>query len=197
MVTTGFSKPYIAKYSNSGTTVTYTGAASLGRGVSVSLDIETADDNDFYADNALAETETAQFTSGSATVTIDGLEPEAATLALGLPAAQEVTVGEKKVSFQAYGDDMNVPYLGFGFIRRGQMKGVVKYYPTIFPKVKFSLPGEEAETSEDTINWQTQELSASLLRDDTAKRNWKYAGEGLETEAEAEAALKAFLGATA
>ena len=53
-VTIGFSKPYVAKYSAAGTNVTYTGGMDLGRGVSLSLDIETADDNNFYADNVIA-----------------------------------------------------------------------------------------------------------------------------------------------
>lgn len=42
MVTTGFSKPYIAKYSNVGTAVTYSGGMKLGRGVELKLDIDTA-----------------------------------------------------------------------------------------------------------------------------------------------------------
>ena len=86
MVTTGFSMPYVAKYANTGTTVTYTSGMDLARGVSMSLEIDTADDNNFYANNVLAEVETAQFTSGSATVTVDGLSNEAATLIFGLPA---------------------------------------------------------------------------------------------------------------
>ncbi len=77
MVTTGFSKPYIAKYSNTGTAVTYSDGMKLGRGVELKLDIDTADDNNFYADNVVAETETSQFTSGSVTTTVDGLEPAA------------------------------------------------------------------------------------------------------------------------
>ena len=44
-VITGFSKPYIANYAASGTTVTYSGGMVLARGVSVSLAPESADDN--------------------------------------------------------------------------------------------------------------------------------------------------------
>ena len=43
-------------YSNEGQVVTYTNPKALGRGVSVELEIDTADDNNFYADNVLAET---------------------------------------------------------------------------------------------------------------------------------------------
>lgn len=194
MVTTGFSKPYVAKYANTGQTVTYTSVSSLGRGVSLSLEIDTADDNNFYADNVVAETETAQFTSGSATITVDGLDSDAATMIFGLPAPENVQVSGEQVPFQGYGE-MNAPFVGFGCVRRTMMNGVTKYWPLILPKIKFGIPSEEMATQENTIDWQTQELNATVLRDDTAAANWKYISEeGMDTEAEAETAIKAFLG---
>lgn len=194
MVTTGFSKPYVAKYSASGQTVTYSGGLKLGRAVSMTLDIETADDNNFYADNVLAETESSNFTSGSATITVDGLDNDAAALILGLGATQELQVNSAPINMQGYGQAMQAPYVGYGCVRRTQMQGKVQYWPYILPKVKFSIPGDEVETSEDQINWQTQELSATVQRDDTAAANWKLISEeGMDTEAEAEAAVKAFL----
>lgn len=196
MVTTGFSKPYVAKYSNAGKVVTYSECMSLGRGVSVSLDIDTADDNNFYADNVVAETETSQFTSGTATITIDGLEPAAAKLIYGLPAAQNVSVGDTQVAFQGYGE-LTPPYVGVGCVRRTMMNGVTSYWPLILPKGRMAISSDEATTQEDTIDWQTQELTMTVLRDDTEARNWKYLSEeGMATEAEAEKAVVAFLGGT-
>ena len=61
-VCTGFSKPYVAKYSNAGGVVSYSGCMQLARGVSVSLSLDTTDDNNFYADNIVAETAAAVFT---------------------------------------------------------------------------------------------------------------------------------------
>ena len=197
MVTTGFSKPYVAKYANTGQTVNYSGGMALGRGVSVSLEIDTEDDNNFYADNVVAETATASFTSGSATITVDGLTNDAATLIFGLPEPEEVTVEPSTpVEMQGYGE-LNPPHVGFGFIRRTQMEGVVEYWPIILPKVKFGIPSDEAATQEDSIDWQTQELAATILRDDTAAGNWKrVSAEGLQTEAEAEAVIKKILNIT-
>lgn len=197
MVTTGFSKPYVAKYSNTGSTVTYTTPSVLGRGVNLSLEINTADDNDFYADNTIEETETAQFTGGSATITVDGLTGDAASLVLGLLTEKTVTVGSEQVEFLSYGSGINPPYVGFGCVRRTMMKGVTEYWPFILPKVRFSIPSDEMETQESNINWQTQELTATIMRDDTEGTNWKYISkEGMSTEAAAEAAIKAFFGAT-
>lgn len=194
MVTTGFSKPYVAKYANTGTTVTYTGLMKLGRGVSLSLEPNTTEDNNFYCDNIVGETESSQFSSGTATITVDGLESESAKMILGLPEPTQLQVDEKQVPMLGYGE-IEAPYVGYGCVRRTQMNGVVQYWPLILPKIKFSIPGEEAATSEDQINWQTQELTATVVRDDTEKRNWKViSDEGMNTEAEAEAVVKAFLG---
>ena len=85
MVTTGFSKPYVAKYANESSTVTYSEGMPLARGVSLSLEVEAADDNNFYADNVVSVTESGKFVSGSATITVDGLSNDAATLIFGLP----------------------------------------------------------------------------------------------------------------
>ena len=197
MVTTGFSKPYVAKYANTGQTVNYSGGMALGRGVSVSLEIDTEDDNNFHTDNVVAETATTSFTSGSATITVDGLTNDVATLIFGLPEPEEVTVEPSTpVEMQGYGE-LTPPYVGFGFIRRTQMNGVVEYWPIILPKVKFGIPSDEAATQEDSIDWQTQELAATILRDDTAAGNWKrVSAEGLQTEAEAEAVIKKILNIT-
>ena len=193
-VTTGFSLPYVGKYSETGGTVSYTGGMKLGRGVDMSVDVESADDNNFFADNIVAESETGTMTSASATVTIDGLEDEAAQFILGLPTAQEVTVGESQVEAYDYDNDLNPPYLGLGVIQRTMMNGVTKYRPILFAKVKFSIPSDSWATSEDQINWQTQALDVSVLRDDTAKRKWKRIFAQQDTEAAAETILKTVLG---
>ena len=197
MVTTGFSKPIIAKYSNTGSTVTYTPPKSLARGVSLSLDIDVADDNNFYADNVLAETESASFTSGSATITVDGLDNDAATVIWGLPVPTSLTVQNPSttVQMQGYGQAINPPFVGFGCVRRTMMNGQTQYWPFILPKIKFCLPSDEMATQENQIDWQTQELSATVFRDDTTAANWNViSADGMATEAEAVQAINAFFG---
>lgn len=186
-VKTGFSKPYVAKYANSGTAVTYGQGQILARGVSVSVSPETSDDNNFYADNTIAETEAGVFTGGEVTLTVDGLLPAAEKLIMGLPEAGSD-------GFVPYGDDQVIPYCGVGFIVRNQSGGVVSYQAVVFPKVVFQIPSLDAATQEDTIDWQTQELTATILRADDAKRNWKYVGGSQTTEAAAENDLKGFFG---
>ena len=186
-VITGFSKPYIANYAASGTTVTYSGGMVLARGVSVSLAPESADDNKFYADNVTAETAAGVFTGGTATITVDGLNPDARALAYGLPKAESD-------GWIADGDTTNAPYVGIGYIVRYMSGGDVIYVPTVLAKTRLSIPTEEASTQEDEIDWQTAALDFTLMRDDSANHNWRFIGADFTTEEAAEAALKTKLG---
>lgn len=196
-VCTGFSKPYVAKYTNTGNVVTYSGAMVLARGVSVSMSLNTSDDNIFYADNVSAETAAAVFSDGTATLTVDGLLAAAEKFILGLPATSKVTADGNQVEISHYGDGMDIPYVGIGFIVRYQSGGVVTYAPVVLTKARFQQPGLDAATQEESIDWQTQELTATLMRDDTTNHDWKLVGADQETEAAAEAVLVALLGGAA
>ena len=197
-VCTGFSKPYVAIYSASGGTVTYTSGQILARGVEVSIEPEVGDDNTFYADNVAAEVAPGVFTGGTVTLTVDGLFSAAEKLIMGLPAEKTITVGQDEtVSVAEYGDDMDIPYMGLGFVLRYQSDGVVTYAPVVLTKVRFQTAGLSAATQQGEIDWQNQELTASMMRDDSANHVWKKVAEDQATEAAAEEALKVMLGVSA
>ncbi len=196
-VCTGFSMPYVAKYSNVGSVVTYSGGMQLARGVSVSLSLNTTDDNVFHADNVSAEAAAAIFTGGTATLTVDGLLAEAEKFILGLPETTKVPAGGAQVDVSHYGDGMEIPYVGIGFVVRYQSGGVVTYAPVVLAKARFQQPGLDAATQEESIDWQTQELTATLMRDDTASHDWKLVGADQATEEAAVEVLKAILGGAA
>ena len=196
-VCTGFSKPYVAKYSNVGGVVSYSGCMPLARGVKVSLSIDTTKVDPFFADNVSAETAEEKFVSGAVTLTVDGLLTAAEKFIMGTPEPTTVEVGSKQVNVTHYGDEMQIPYIGVGFLMRYQSAGVVTYTPVVLTKSRFQQPTTEAETQEETISWQTQELTAKLSRDDTAQHNWKLVGEDQTTEEAAEAVLQALLGGAA
>lgn len=185
-VCTGFSKPYVALYSASSGTITYSSGQLLARGVNVSVSPESGDDNNFYADNILAESADTKFTGGEVTLTVDGLMSTAERLIMGLPAASS--------GWTSYDDDQSVPYVGVGFIARYQSDGVVSYVPYVLAKCMFSQINTAAATQEENIDYQTQELSAKIFRGDDAKHAWKFVGNEETSEATAEAALKTKLG---
>lgn len=186
-VMTGFSLPYVALYKASGTNVTHSRGQRLARGVSVSIEAEAEDSNIFYADNISAESAPGIFTSGTATFTVDGLKLAAEQLIMGIPEADAQ-------GFIHYGENLTIPYVSVGFICRYMEDGVTTYTPVILTKVRFVTPGIDAQTATETIEWQTQELQATLLRDDTANHDWKLVGGEEASEAAAEAKIKTFLG---
>ena len=181
-VCTGFSKPVVAVYSATNNVVTYSDGQYLARGVEVSIEPEVSDATNFYADNIVAETIGGQFTGGTVTLTVDGLFQDAEKLIQGLPAAD--TDG-----WLAYNKDQSAPNMGLGFIVRSISAGVTHYTPIVLPKVVFSPFTSEAATQEEDVEFQTQELEATIMRDDTADMNWKFVGQDYATEALALSAL--------
>lgn len=181
-VLTGFSKPYVALYSEAGGTITYSSGQILARGVDMTISPETSDDNKFYADNQLAENAGGLFTGGTLSLTVDGLLENAEKLVYGLPAAVS--------DWYSFDDDMNPPYMGFAAIARYMSDGVTTYTPVALTKVRFKPHELSAATQEEEIDWQTQAMEASIFRDDSAKHAWKKLGEAQSTEAAAEALIK-------
>lgn len=188
-VITGYSLPWVALYTNTNGTVTYSGGIPLARGVDVSISPEAADSTPFYADNTVAEQAGGGFTGGTVTLTVDGLKEDAQALIMGLPAQTTVDT----VKWNDFGDGMTIPYVGIGFVVRYMEDGVTSYDAVVLTKAQFSVFGTEAATQEDAIEFQTQALEAAIMKDDTSAHNWKRVSEPQATEAAAYAAIKGIL----
>ena len=189
-VCTGFSKPYVALYAFTGGSVVYSSCTALARGVEVSVEAEEASEaNNFYADNVLAESISGVFSGGTATLTVDGLLDTTRKMIYGLPTADSL-------GWTHFGDSQSVPYVGIGFVTRYMSDGVTSYVPTILTKAIFQAEPQEAATQEDEVDWQTTELTATLLRDDSANHDWKLLGAAQTTEALAEGMIKSMFGVT-
>lgn len=188
-VCTGFSKPYVADYSESAGVVTIANPVVLARGVNVQIQPdEGSGDNNFYADNQLAESDSGVFTGGTMTLTVDGLHPTAEDKIMGYGAAQS--------GWTPVGDNQNVPYITTGYVVRYMSGGVTFWRPEIIVKTKYKQISGNYATQEDSINWQTQELSATVMRGDDSNHNWKLLGDDWTSEEEAEAQLVSKMGGT-
>lgn len=191
----GFSKPYVAKYTNTGGSISYSDGQILARGVSVTLSPDSNDDNNFYADNVLAESIGGAFTGAEVTLTVDGLLNSTEKFIYGLPTADSMTVSSGvTVSIYKYGDTASSPYVGIGYIAMYMQDGTRYYRPTILRKCRFNLAEDSAETMGEEIDWQTKELTASVMRDDSTNHEWKWFGEDQTTEAAAENVIRVALG---
>ena len=187
-VVTGFSDPFVALYANSGTTITYSSCTPLARGVEVTVEAEeSSDSNNFYADNVLAESIQGIFSGGTATLTVDGLLETTRKLIYGLPTADGS-------GWTHFGDNQSVPYVGIGFVTRYMSGGVTSYVPTILTKAIFAAEPQNAATQGDEVDWQTTELKATLLRDDSANHDWKMIGTAQATQAAAVSMITTALG---
>ena len=195
-VITGYSKPYVALYNANNGSPTYSGGMPLARGVDVSVEAETGDAVNFYADNVLAESVGGVFTGATITMTVDGLKDAARQLIMGLPAAESMTIGQDTVQVYKYDDRQSIPNVGIGFVIRYMEQGVTTYQPVVFTKASFSVDGLEAATQEEEIEFQTTELEAALMRDDSANHVWRIIAADQTTEAAAVNVIKGILNIT-
>ena len=192
-VGTGFRYPTVALYGSNGAPGTHTKGRRLARGVNMSLNIQTAEGNVFYADDVAAESNADQFSKGTMTLTVDGLLPEGERMINGLPEEESVTVGGKQVPITRTGDDANSPYVGYGAIRVYESNGIELFRCVILPKACFRQVGFDAETRTEQKNYQTQPLTADIMRIDSGKHDWRWLGALYDTVEEAVADMDALL----
>lgn len=201
MVVTGFGFPVVALYKNNGGTVSYTSGRDLARGVSVSPNIETAnDDNVFAANNRAAESAKQRFRRGTADLKVDGLLRASEKMIMGIPetSSEDLTIGSGEdaptIGVTDYDDGQNIPYVGLGYIVRAQSNGQELFFGVVYTKTRFAQFAVSAATEEEEIDWQTTDLSATLMRDDTAKHRWQRVTDVTDSELTAYNAVRVMLG---
>lgn len=191
-VITGYSNPIVAKYTFANNTITYSDKMPLARGVEVSMDVEVGDATNFYANNTIAEAVAGQFNGATATLTVDGLKDAARNLIAGITSTGTITVGADTVNTVIYDDLQVIPYVGIGFVVRYMENGITTYAPVILPKAQFSPEGLEAATQGEEVEFQTTELTATIMRADDTNHAWKIIAEDQDTEADAVAVINAY-----
>jgi phi13 family phage major tail protein len=197
MAVIGLSKPYYGIYSATGNAVSYANGAVMGKASEANIEIDTTEDNNLYADNGIAETDRS-FAGGTLTLSTDDLSQEVTKAILGLTETAITGiegVTDTSVKELVYDDTQNTPYLGVGFIVKKKVGGAYKWRAVVLSKVMFSVPADGATTQGESIEWQVPELSATIMRDDSATHMWKREAT-FTTEAQAEAYIKARLNIT-
>lgn len=197
MAVIGLSKPYYGIYSATGNAVSYANGAVMGKATEANIEIDTTEDNNLYADNGIAETDRS-FAGGTLTLSTDDLSQEVTKAILGLTETAITGiegVTDTSVKELVYDDTQTTPYLGVGFIIKKKVGGAYKWRAVVLSKVMFSVPADAATTQGESIEWQVPELSATIMRDDSATHMWKREAT-FTTEAQAEAYIKARLNIT-
>lgn len=187
-----------AKYAAAAGVVSYSDGGTAAKLVSLNISLDSASDNDFYADNAIDETDT-QFAGGTLTVNTNDLTDDVAKVILGLQeeAISSITgVTDTGVKELIYDNRQLTPHLGIGMVVKHMRNGVTAWTGVILAKVLFQVPADAAETQGRTISWQTPELTAAIMRDDSANQVWKKQAT-FTTEAQAIAYINDRLNITA
>lgn len=198
MAIIGVSKPQYAVYKEENGTVTYSSGGVLGKMTEVNVEIESSEDNNLYADNGIAETD-REFSGGTMTLSTDELSQEVSKVILGLKeqALEDIAgIDEEGLKELIYDDTQVIPYLGVGFIIKKKVSGVTKWRAVVLTKIMFSVPNDAATTQGESIDWQTSELSATIMKDGTSTHMWKRECT-FSTEVDADAYIKARLNITA
>ena len=190
MALIGLSKPYAAVYANTGSTVTYSSGAVCGKAVALDVSLEDGSDNILYADDAPAESDN-QFAGGTLTLTTDDLYADVMASFLGMEEAAVSGTGlPAGAKWYKNNENQVTPDLGFGAIAKKKVGGAIKYVAIVFQKIQFANLSQSIETQGETINWQTPEITAQIMRSDNATHDWRWISSDLDTEADAEALIK-------
>lgn len=192
MARIGLAKPYYAKYAALNGVVTYSDGGLIGRAVEAQMELEDTDAIVLYADNVAAES-VSSFSTGTLTLTVDELSVATAGAILGItPVAVTSPAAGNTLEFRS---GQAIPYLGLGLIVNKVVSNANVYMGLILNKIQFRIPAGNYTTMGETIEFQTPELVATIMKDDTANGVWQEWGE-FSTFADAEAWVKGKLSIT-
>lgn len=178
-----------------GAVTAYGGVQTMGKAISASFEQTEGDNNPLYANNAIAENDASAGSGGTLTLTLDRLTQAAAADLYGLTLkTSTVTVGAETVTgtgFDYTGDEQSVP-VGVAFIRWHQInddRG--NHEVVIFRNVTFSFPNIDAQTMGESIEWQTPEITGTVIGKEGDGTNPWYKTRLFPTQAAAEAYITA------
>ena len=145
----------------------YSGIQQMGKAISASFEQTEADNNALYANNGIAENDASSGSGGTLTLTLDRLTQSAAADLYGLTLkTSAVTVGTEAVSgtgFDYSGDEVSAP-VGVAFIRWCQENDSRNVHEVVmFRNVSFQMPNLEGQTLGESIEWQTPEITGTVV----------------------------------
>lgn len=155
-----------ANLDGNGAVTGYNGVQTMGKAIAANFTPNEGTDNPLYANNGIAEKDSATGAGGTLTLTLDRLKADAIADLFGLTKKTEaVTVGTESVSGTGFDftteDAANT--VGVAFIRQKQEDNSRGYHEAvIFYAATFGLPAEDAQTLGEQIEWQTPEIEGSV-----------------------------------
>lgn len=138
-----------------GSEPTYGTGVVVGRAMTANLTINRAN-NTLRADDIDAEDDNG-ITSMQVSIGVDDISEEVQATPLGL--LEKVTTGSGQTEQTYYLESAKSGnYVGLGYMRVRRYHGVTSYQGIWIYKAIFGFTSENAETKQETINWQTPTL---------------------------------------
>ena len=142
-------------------------------------------DADFYADDHKIDSDNSM-TGASIVLELanmtDALEKEF----LGYVPASTASGADLNIT------DVAAPFVGVGFIKKERYKGTITYKGYWFYKVQFTRDTDSVNTKGESVEFQTTELQATIMRADDSSHSWKIIAEDQTTEAAAVDVIEAY-----
>lgn len=185
-----------------GAVTTYTGGVQqMGKAISASFEQTEVDNNPLYANNGIAENDASSGSGGTLTLTLDRITQSAIADLFGMTLkTSSVTVGGESVSgtgFDYTGDEQSQP-VGVAFIRWAQENDSRNVHEVvIYRNVTFAMPNLEAQTLGESVEWQTPEITGTVVGKEGDGTNPWYKTRTFPTQAAAEQFIADELGAGA
>lgn len=144
---------------SSGTVTSYGEVKQMGKAISATYEPAEAGTNILYANNSVAETDTALVAGGTLSLTLDKLTFDARADLFGLTATTATGGGS---GFEYDGSESAVP-VGVAFIRQSQESQDRNIHDVvIYSYCTFNEPTEEFETLGESVEWQTPTIEATV-----------------------------------
>lgn len=133
----------------------YKGGMIATRAVAADISYERSE-NKYYADDTMAESDNAA-TSGTISITGSEFLPEARAALFGV---RKVTEGNRTI-YRTTSEPS--PYIGLGYVTTMIYRGKYKFYANWIHKMQFNISGETARTKGETIEWQDETATGSIM----------------------------------
>lgn len=187
----------VYNYNQSTGDISYSDGGYIGRMVRVNIQKAATNDNDWFGDNQVGETDT-EYGGGTVELQVGEISVEASEKYFGLEvvalsgtaAIDGVTDADaKEIIYKASGQ---VPYIGLGTVitERNKGTGETSYVGVVLPKVQLNPPDTDVQTKGKTIDWQNITINGSIFKDDSADPQWKRRSSPLSTLAQALAYIR-------
>lgn len=159
-----FYKPCVK---SGGVTTGYSGKVTMmGKAVEATFTPKTPSESPLYANNAVAENDNSAGSGGSLALTLDRMTLDTAAELYGTEVRDvEVTVGGSQVQGKEItyaGMEVSVP-VGMAYIKLHQEDGVQRHEVVFYREGTFTRPADAARTMEETVSWQTPQVTAAIM----------------------------------